>query len=521
MSKSIFLFALLLILLLISYSVNLWLYPLYLEEPRRALIALEMIFSGNYIVPTEIGKYYYKKPPIFNWLIIGMYRLLGSYHEIAGRIITITSLILLGISQYFFTKKYLPTHIARYAALFFLVSVDIYFHFSLLGEIDIFYSLLTYWSLCAIFHYFQTKQFTHLFIVSFFFAALGFLTKGLPSLLFLYITLFFYFLTEKSFRQFFTLPHVLGILVFALLVGSYFLIYHQYNSIFNYIGGLWFQSKTMTVLENEQRPFLYHFLTFPLDNIKSVSPAFILIILFAFRKGAWKQLIANDLIRYSLIVFFSNILVYWVSPGSRPKYVYMLYPFLITVIVYGYFQVAGPEPIRKKLFHILVGLLIVVIAGACAALPFIKPLEVVSHIRIIAVGGFIYCVILLLWFSRYKQHILLQLLFLIVGTRIVFDLTILPVRSVSDTLTTKQDALQMAALTEKKPLYLWDTTSISLETVFYLERERLQTLTYSSHKNCQDFFIASQQKAASYPVEVLYTFDYQGKKYVLFRFKNC
>ena len=43
--------------------------PARWEEPRRCLVAMEMIASGDYIVPTVMGETYLKKPPLYNWLI--------------------------------------------------------------------------------------------------------------------------------------------------------------------------------------------------------------------------------------------------------------------------------------------------------------------------------------------------------------------------------------------------------------------------------------------------------------------
>ena len=46
------------ILLIISFFHHLGIQPLYVEEPRRALIALEMLFNRNLLIPTEFGEYY-------------------------------------------------------------------------------------------------------------------------------------------------------------------------------------------------------------------------------------------------------------------------------------------------------------------------------------------------------------------------------------------------------------------------------------------------------------------------------
>ena len=56
-----------------------------MEEPRRALIALEMLYSGDYLTPTIMGELYFAKPPLFNWIIIVSAKLFGSFSEMAVR----------------------------------------------------------------------------------------------------------------------------------------------------------------------------------------------------------------------------------------------------------------------------------------------------------------------------------------------------------------------------------------------------------------------------------------------------
>jgi 4-amino-4-deoxy-L-arabinose transferase-like glycosyltransferase len=44
--------------------------PLRWEEPRRALVAAEMIHRGDYVVPRLLGEPYLNKPPMHGWLVV-------------------------------------------------------------------------------------------------------------------------------------------------------------------------------------------------------------------------------------------------------------------------------------------------------------------------------------------------------------------------------------------------------------------------------------------------------------------
>lgn len=48
------------------------------DEPRFALIAKEMADTGNWLIPRIAGELYPDKPPLFFWVVAGLYRLTGS-----------------------------------------------------------------------------------------------------------------------------------------------------------------------------------------------------------------------------------------------------------------------------------------------------------------------------------------------------------------------------------------------------------------------------------------------------------
>lgn len=57
------------ILFLPAYLLNLNMVQLIRDEAIRAIVAFEMIQSGDFITPTIGGQPYLMKPPLFNWII--------------------------------------------------------------------------------------------------------------------------------------------------------------------------------------------------------------------------------------------------------------------------------------------------------------------------------------------------------------------------------------------------------------------------------------------------------------------
>lgn len=90
----------LLLLSAIAFCIGMQVAPLHLEEPRRALVAMEMLYSGEWVHTTIHGAPYYNKPPLFNWVLAGGYRLFG-IHEWVSRAVTVISHLIIALQLFF------------------------------------------------------------------------------------------------------------------------------------------------------------------------------------------------------------------------------------------------------------------------------------------------------------------------------------------------------------------------------------------------------------------------------------
>lgn len=509
-------------LLTVSLFIHLGQVPLRLEEPRRALIALEMLFNDNLIVPTEMGEFYYKKPPLYNWLIMGAYQLFGQYSEYATRFFSVLFFIGMGILIFLTGRKYVGLHFAAYSALLFLISVDLLFYFTnTAGEIDLFYSFLTLASFFSLFHFYEQRQYLALFLFTYFFAALGTLTKGFPSTVFLGISLPVFFLYNKDFKRLFTRPHFAGIALYLLIITGYFWMYARHNGLDAYFAAMWSQSSERTVLEKSVLSAVIHLLVFPLETLKNIAPAS-LLLLFLFRKDLWNTLQKNRLMVFCIFIFFSNIMVYWISPGTRSRYVYMLYPLPVMVLTYAYlhFSNAASFRTRQNIFARIVTVLICIGLLTCVALPWIPPLQGLDNMIWLMLVFTPACGILLWFHLRKPAYSLIQLILLTILLRLVFDFTVLPYRAThTSAYRDKLDAKNISEITQNSPLHLFEDTRFSLSTVFYIERERKQVLSRKYEPSSEGFYVADQALLSHHDYHVFYSFTYDNRDFLLIKFK--
>ena len=508
--------------LLLAFFIHLGMAPLRLEEPRRALISLEMLFQDNWVVPTEMGEYYYKKPPVYNWVIGASYWLWGNYSEWAVRFLSVVSFVATGGLVFAMGRRYVDQTFGIYAGLLTLVMVDIVFYFSTVaGEIDLFYSLITLASFFTLFHFYQRQQYYAMFMITYALGAVGTLTKGLPSPVFLGVSVLVWLAYRRDLKRLFTGAHLAGIGVFVALVGGYFAYYQQFNDVVLYFSSeesLWSQTSERTAFQNSVGALLMHLVLFPLETLKNVAPA-TLLLPFLLRRGMVRTLLQQPFVAFCVLMLVGNGLVYWLSPGTRSRYVYMLYPLLVIVLTYAYHSYPWTVDIRHRIFRMAVRglLLLTVVAGL--ALPFVPLPDVpfsaaaVAAVLVLGAAG------LLLLQVRQPQHSLLLVIALVGLIRLVFNFTILPARATMGTgYEQKKYGLRIAELTQGEALYLYPGTRFSLSTVFYVERARQQVLAYQAPDKGDGYFLVDAQLLSDRKYTVFYTFTTYNRDFLLVTF---
>ena len=455
--------AILLFFAIVAHFINLGLMPLMGDEGLRALVSFEMMQRENYIVPTNWGDFYYRKPPLYNWILIGFFKIFNSYSMLVMRLPSVIPLFILAGCTWFVSRRHIGDKAAILAGFAFLLSGRLLTRDSMLGHIDIFYSLVTFIGFYSVFFFQKRKSYWLLFLISYLLAAMGVLMKGLPSFLFQGFTIVLWFVYQKEWKRLFSLAHFTGILLFLLVVVGYFYAYSQYNSLEVYFDELYGQAAMRTVVDKPWYEGVLNIFTFPFENIGHLFPSS-LLVLFAIRKGIFRRWMGSEFTAFTLLVLAVNVVPYWLSPGYYPRYLFMLYPLVMILLGDAYFSFVEQQNWRHKTWQgIFLGLgFVVTIAPAAAfVVPEVRALPnalVYAPILILIGAGLIY-----LW-MRFKQERLWWSLAFVVLFRLGFDVFVLPYRYyVEDNLENhkkemSQNILDIAdgrrvAIYQKAPVY--------------------------------------------------------------------
>ncbi|MEE4257774.1 MAG: glycosyltransferase family 39 protein [Bacteroidales bacterium] len=328
--KPYFFLALALVLFFPAYLINIGDQPIIEDEAIRSLVAFEMYKSGDYITPTIGGEEYLRKPPLYNWFIAASYAVFGNYSELAIRFPMILSLLFFSLTIFLVVKRELGTWMGVLNALIYLTLGRIIIYESLHGLIDLAFSWVTYLVFMLSWFYFRRGQYLKLFMAAYFLTAVTWMMKGLPSLVFLGITLLVLFISQKRFKILFNWRHFAGILLFIGLVGGYYLLYFNQNDVspeelFRTLLG---QTTRRTVVRFGWLQTIQHIFIFPFEMMYHFLP-WTLLLAVLIMKGSRKHIWSHPFLRYNILLLVFNIIPYWTSPEVHPRYILMLIPLLL------------------------------------------------------------------------------------------------------------------------------------------------------------------------------------------------
>ena len=462
---------LILILLPVAFFVNLGVHPFIDDEGNRSLVALEMLWSGNFITPTLHGAYYYNKPPLWNWILSASFTLFGEANEWTARFPSVIALMGFATTIFYYYRKHFSTEKAFLIALLFITSGRILLWESLLALIDISFSWAMFTMMMVIFHEGNRGRWWRLFLLSYLLMVIGFMFKGLPAIVFQGFTLITYLVWKKSFLRLFSIPHILSGLLSLVLLGIYYGIYQQYNSLEEVFSVLFVESGKRTAASYGLIENIKHILSFPLEVFYHFLP-WTFLILLAFRKKYRKRLNEAPIIIYGLLVFGVNIIVYWLSPNFYPRYILMLIPFSIAALL----QMYPEQPLQKDwLINIVKGagvfmICFLIIASITAV--FIKETQFINGLVLKATMLTIASIFMLYIYNKQRKSAWFVLIASMLLFRIGFDLFAVPprVRTESRKQRIKISAINFGHRWEDRKLAVFCETDMEPAVSFYMEK---------------------------------------------------
>ncbi|MAZ37369.1 MAG: hypothetical protein CL842_07960 [Crocinitomicaceae bacterium] len=527
-----------LIVSLVLVAINLLgfnhLLELMAEEPRRSIIAIEMLKSGDFAIPHIYGEIYYNKPPLYNWLIAGSMALFGT-GEWAARLPGILSLMATGGLLFFLCKQYFKKSTAILVALAYITSIELLFYGSTnTAEIDIFYGLITAVQVLAIFKFRQSEEYIKLFLWSYFFAAIGVMTKGIPTVAFQGLTLFGYLIATKRFKQLFSLSHLLGIGLFTIIVGGYLYYFSLHEDLLKFLSQQFQEASQRSANEAKDVNILTNMAIFIAMLLQKLLPWSLLAFFFIF-KSVRGFVVQNKLLHFSLVFLASNILIYWTGADVRTRYLYPFFPFLIIVLISIIEQISLNEKSTNRFYWFFNSLVFVLPIGIIV-LPYILGISNTMNLLLsIACGVSIAIIAYLNIKQREINSAMWSMVFALLIVRTFFSTVIMPeLNGLNDRAHYRNTIATMIEKSEGKPVVLtgpatYTYPKISLlgnvyysDTISYPSEVTFKVPYYYAHYTGEimQYQTTPKSKELNYLMYESYLDRYPQKKRELFTFYN-
>ncbi len=505
------------------------------EEPRRAVISMEMVMGGQYLIPHVNGWPYFNKPPLFNWVLAIFFKVLNSFDEWVVRLPSMIALMMTAVINYFLARMYLDRKTSILGSLMFITTADLFFYGSTLtGELDFFFTLIVYLQVISIIHFYIRKDYRSLYLVSYFFLAMGIMCKGLPSLAIQGLTLLGLSIFEKKPNILINRQHIYGILLMTLIIGAYLFLYHRTGHLTDLLARQFIESYDRSFVKMNPGQNFMKILTYPIMWIQWLLPWSVLAI-FLFRKSLIPTLKSNNFIIYSTLFILFNIPVYWFSNYHKARYLYIFFPFLMNILVWVYSSLPTKDSWQKRVLYLFLLVCFILPIPLLVTLPFLEPIRSIDNIYWIISILLSISLILLYLFFRLPRHRIILLIILLSIIRIGENEIYFPSFKLDNQGTTwRYHANQVLSITGKKPVYLAgepyeliethrmrsfhfaDTAVITppliaYEVVYYITKGNQEIMKYHLNPQKGNFYISE----VSYAMEknILYLFlDASGDK---------
>lgn len=292
----------------------------------RALVALEMKLSGNYIVPTLNGEPYYKKPPLFNYMLLPA---LNSKSNAANwmQFISASTAFLFVFVFYLISRKLLDKRKSLFATIIFAYSTFVFFN-TLTINLDSLFAAFCLLIFMSNIYFAKRKNYLSMFLVGYLLTALAFMTKGTLAIYFQVISLLSIAICTKSYRHIFSWKHIVGTLPFIVTVGTYCLLYSKYNNPLSWFLDMY--NDIPTKLETGAYRRLTNMLSFFGKSIWAYPILAITPILI--KRNNFINIIKSRTDLYMLLVSVLGMLPFFIG-DYYPKYILMFVPLITMLII--------------------------------------------------------------------------------------------------------------------------------------------------------------------------------------------
>jgi 4-amino-4-deoxy-L-arabinose transferase-like glycosyltransferase len=328
------------VLVVAAYFVRLDALALRGEETRRAQVAIEMLDSGDWIVPHFQGTIYVTRPPLGNWLIAVTGWIRGRVDVVAIRLPSLLAVLLTTLLVYGYSRGLLSRYGAFAAAVAYPTMAQV-LQIGRLAETEAVFTLLTAASLLvwhAGYHRKATRtlgasgSLISYWTAGYVLAALAGLTKGPQGPVYFVVPVVANLLVRRDWRSLFSRGHAAGVVAFLAVIACWQVPYYLATD-WETSRSVWVQQASTRFVTLDWDTMLRHLLLYPLEVAACMLP-WSLCGVHLFRREFYRQSAPmRDQRQFLLIALLTTFPTLWFAVSAESRYFMPLYP--VAAVLFG------------------------------------------------------------------------------------------------------------------------------------------------------------------------------------------
>lgn len=307
------------------YGLRASVLPVFGEETRRAVIAREMLASGDWLVPRVQGVPRLSRPPMQNWMIAVSSFLTGEVDIWAIRLPSLLCTLFTVSLIFGYSFRCAGKRVAVLATLGYITSYEA-LEYGRSGETEAVFTGFVAGSL-LLWHWGYREGWNRWWHwpACYALVAGGMLTKGIQAPLYFSGAVMIYLWSSRRLRELLHPAHFLGWATFVAMFGGWQLAYMLQMGLHDAIEIHWFNIAARFT-DQTNHSFLEHFLLFPFEVFAVMLPGSLLLLPAWSREIRRSCLVRRDMTKFLVIAAAWAFLFVWIPPGSRARYYMPLMP---------------------------------------------------------------------------------------------------------------------------------------------------------------------------------------------------
>lgn len=302
------------------------------EETRRARVAIEMLETGDWIVPREQGRLFPDRPPLGNWLIALSMLATGSTGVVAVRLPTVLATLATSLLIYVYARRFLSANGALTAGLAYATLGQV-MSLGMLAETEATLTLFVGASL-LIWHvaYRQALPAWQTWCLGYVLAGLAALAKGPQGPIYFMAATTFYLVHRRDWRFWLSGGHLAGLAAGAGVVAVWQVPYARAVA-WPLVLQTWGHTSAARFDYSSAWSVVRHLVGFPGEIAACLLPWSLWLL--EFRHREFRHALNND--QKDVAIFLAIALAAafptcWLAPQARSRYFMPLYPCVAPLV---------------------------------------------------------------------------------------------------------------------------------------------------------------------------------------------